>query len=1329
MKKTILSAVLSVCLFSILSGAEKLVFSCNFTDSYKPQVSVQPCPPDPNHVQIVDTDGQKVLRVGKILSKRAGRLVYPLAKQVKPQTLANAFHPFPLKSGRLQFRFRPVGWKLKDPGYNMLLRMEGPRGSLLHVIYICPRGVPSIQVAYGQQKNPRRSKGEIPVIYPFTKLDTTRKWHDVSVSWNPSEVTLQIDGNKISMSTRTLAYPETDFYAERLCVGYGLANLSLGETDIADLKIWAAEPEKSADKKKIRFPEITVNPMTSPVIDGKVTAAEWRKISTYSGFSKLPKVNISEYQPSVKIGYDRQNLYFAIQSKGHQRPPVSGETGRDGRVWKDDSIELYLSAGTAKEDYYHIILNHAGAIFDQHFQKGKSQTICSAWNCRGIRSKTEVSGDTRSTEIAVPFASIGMKTPKKGDTILFNLCENLIGKGYYSLASVKNRFADFDRFGVLKFADTASPVINFTNFGPLFRGEAAFLCSVSGKSAIQMEISAKRYDQTADTEFALFSEVVRVPEKPQVCFRAASDRLKKNGILYVQLREKGKSIYAGRFFYESTMAAEIENIRREIIKGKNHLRVVTSHMNDGKSRLQLAVLTQDKKQKIQKTVQISDLKQTTYLDIDKLSPGNYLLAGKLIDTQGQTLQQLEAREFSVYGKNPPWQDFVKKNIKTDHVPAPWTPLQLQQINGKIQVSCWNRVYTFGRESLFAEQITTAGIPLLKSPVKLLLNRNKSADRITGVTQKIISATARRVTIESCGKLSAGGEIKVTAEIDYDGFIWYQTNINIPAGNILNRLSLQIDMKKENSSLLNCGFRDLQNTGYTPSYWSKSLEGISGPFWVGMEKGGLSFGIESTENWSNKKVTSQAEVFRKKDKTSIFLNMVDTSLKTGKTPVYGFYIHPTPVRPRPDNYRKLRAQDWFAFKRTCSDSRIAYPANFSWWTTTWYYQGDPDWAVDAKGIEKVCKRIEKHYLKHKKSFNFDGMDKKRIRSAWYAAYSSVGRNAPEVIWNGDFWYAGPRERLYGNTLYGYEMDMIEVCKTQDYCDFFLWKFDRTRKNKPVVDGLYFDLWGAAACDRKEHGHGYIDRSGVRKAVHPVREHRKFLELIYLYCKEHANNAPIVCHVSGATAHIAGYSYADYLLDGELWFDKLAEDRSYKSMSLDMARSEILPHIWGPGILWLSELHRAKGYVPAGEQKNWALSPWAQRHFSGLLLLHDVLPDRTSLFETARKVWIALDKFGLADQDIYLPYWEKCGISGSNDGKNTAITGYLKKAENKMLLVVFNNHDRQINAKVKLDMKKLFGINGSADISDLESGKMLFSGKTEFSVPVSMRNFRLLQVKLK
>ena len=66
---------------------------------------------------------------------------------------------------------------------------------------------------------------------------------------------------------------------------------------------------------------------------------------------------------------------------------------------------------------------------------------------------------------------------------------------------------------------------------------------------------------------------------------------------------------------------------------------------------------------------------------------------------------------------------------------------------------------------------------------------------------------------------------------------------------------------------------------------------------------------------------------------------------------------------------------------------------------------------------------------------------------------------------------------------------------------------------------------------------------------------------------------------------------------------------------------------------------------------------------------------------------------------------------------------------MLLVVFNNHDRAIDAAVKLDMKKLFGVSKAAEISDLESGRILFNGKTAFTIPVQQRNFRLLQVKIK
>ena len=63
---------------------------------------------------------------------------------------------------------------------------------------------------------------------------------------------------------------------------------------------------------------------------------------------------------------------------------------------------------------------------------------------------------------------------------------------------------------------------------------------------------------------------------------------------------------------------------------------------------------------------------------------------------------------------------------------------------------------------------------------------------------------------------------------------------------------------------------------------------------------------------------------------------------------------------------------------------------------------------------------------------------------------------------------------------------------------------------------------------------------------------------------------------------------------------------------------------------------------------------------------------------------------------------------------------------MMLVVFNNRDQKVNSKIKLDVRKIFGFDGKIKVSDLETGKMLITGKTEFSVPVGKRNFRLLQV---
>jgi hypothetical protein len=132
-------------------------------------------------------------------------------------------------------------------------------------------------------------------------------------------------------------------------------------------------------------------------------------------------------------------------------------------------------------------------------------------------------------------------------------------------------------------------------------------------------------------------------------------------------------------------------------------------------------------------------------------------------------------------------------------------------------------------------------------------------------------------------------------------------------------------------------------------------------------------------------------------------------------------------------------------------------------------------------------------------------------------------------------------------------------------------------------------------------------------------------------------------------------------------------------------------------------------------------------AGMLLLHEIVPDRATQFDTAYQIWQALDRFGFAENDRMLPYWRHDqGIGGSADGENTAVTGYLKSRE-KIMLVVFNNHDISTPVKITLDTPKLFNWQGNIKVRDLEHQQEVYHGKPEFMVNVPKRGFLLLEAK--
>ena len=82
--------------------------------------------------------GGKALRFGKGKDGSISCLTYRLKSSVNPEKLPEDELPFPMRFGRLEFRFRPVDWSLGDPPFNMMLKLEGPLRTNLHLTYTRP---------------------------------------------------------------------------------------------------------------------------------------------------------------------------------------------------------------------------------------------------------------------------------------------------------------------------------------------------------------------------------------------------------------------------------------------------------------------------------------------------------------------------------------------------------------------------------------------------------------------------------------------------------------------------------------------------------------------------------------------------------------------------------------------------------------------------------------------------------------------------------------------------------------------------------------------------------------------------------------------------------------------------------------------------------------------------------------------------------------------------------------------------------------------------------------------------------------------------------------
>ncbi|MBN1809324.1 MAG: carbohydrate-binding family 9-like protein [Planctomycetes bacterium] len=185
----------------------------------------------------------------------------------------------------------------------------------------------------------------------------------------------------------------------------------------------------------------------APVIDGSIDDRSWQDVPAASAFVSIPRAEKASVETEVRIVTDGRKLYFAF----HCVEPNYGEfkayaMERDGAVWEDDAVEIFLDTDLDAKTYYQVLVNTLGTVLDSFSRD-------SLWN-GDVQAAASKGKGFWDVEIAVDLASINAK-PKPGDTWGMNLCrDRWAGRSENSSwAFVGASFHNPEGFGKLVFGE------------------------------------------------------------------------------------------------------------------------------------------------------------------------------------------------------------------------------------------------------------------------------------------------------------------------------------------------------------------------------------------------------------------------------------------------------------------------------------------------------------------------------------------------------------------------------------------------------------------------------------------------------------------------------------------------------------------------------------------------------------------------------------------------------------------------------------------------------------------------------------------------------------
>ena len=158
---------------------------------------------------------------------------------------------------------------------------------------------------------------------------------------------------------------------------------------------------------------------TAPTIDGQFDDPCWEAATVVGGFTYFRTNELMPVQTFFRATYDEVALYFAVTCDEPTPKKVNRITvpRDDDRIYRQESIEIFLDPGHTHDVYYQLGINAAGAFWDCKFTAVGKQ-----WD-GDIVVATAVGEDAWYTEVAIAWRDLGVKS-QPGQVHGFNVCRN-----------------------------------------------------------------------------------------------------------------------------------------------------------------------------------------------------------------------------------------------------------------------------------------------------------------------------------------------------------------------------------------------------------------------------------------------------------------------------------------------------------------------------------------------------------------------------------------------------------------------------------------------------------------------------------------------------------------------------------------------------------------------------------------------------------------------------------------------------------------------------------------------------------------------------------------